>query len=66
MPEISKESIKELCYRLPAIDLIDIENDYSISCFLFASDMSFEESVIPQSTTKSSKEEKSKYPWEDT
>uniref|UniRef100_A0A182FLK6 Uncharacterized protein n=2 Tax=Anopheles albimanus TaxID=7167 RepID=A0A182FLK6_ANOAL len=59
LPTLSEDTVRELCEKLPRIDVIDITS-YNISCFYLASDTSFEESIIveepkteqPISTTK--------------
>uniref|UniRef100_A0A2M4BJE2 Putative conserved plasma membrane protein n=2 Tax=Anopheles marajoara TaxID=58244 RepID=A0A2M4BJE2_9DIPT len=59
LPALSEDTVRELCEKLPRIDVIDITS-YNISCFYLASDSSFEDSIIvevpkteqPISTTK--------------
>ncbi|XP_050098226.1 oligodendrocyte-myelin glycoprotein [Anopheles aquasalis] len=59
LPSLSEDTVRELCEKLPRIDVIDITS-YNISCFYLASDTSFEDSIIvdepkteqPISTTK--------------
>ncbi|XP_058117884.1 toll-like receptor 2 type-1 isoform X2 [Anopheles coustani] len=59
LPTLSESTVRELCDKVPRIDVIDL-TVHNISCFYLASDSSFEESILvdvpktpePISTTK--------------
>uniref|UniRef100_A0A182ILJ9 Uncharacterized protein n=1 Tax=Anopheles atroparvus TaxID=41427 RepID=A0A182ILJ9_ANOAO len=59
LPTLSESTVRELCDKVPRIDVIDLTM-HNVSCFYLASDTSFEDSIIvdvqktpePISTTK--------------